>query len=296
MEAEPVVSVIVPFRNAVGELEPFVAAIDRQTEPPGAFELLLVDDASEDGSASAARQLGARVLELERHAGPYVARNAGAALARGRVLAFTDVDCEPAADWVERGLAAFADARVDLVAGHIEVPLGDRPSLATLLDVANFVDQERCVEKGFALGGNLWVRRSVFEGIGRFNEQLLSGGDQEFTRRAVAAGTPIVYAADVRVSHPPYTRGRELARKARRIGFGAAQHRSHATGPLRERSLLCNRPRHYIPRRKLHGLDRLERAGYRPRALRRAALLVWSYAFLQLPMVAGNLEGTLRRR
>jgi glycosyltransferase involved in cell wall biosynthesis len=44
---------------------------------------------------------------FEARPGSYAARNTGIELARGDILAFTDADCLPAADWIEHGLAAL---------------------------------------------------------------------------------------------------------------------------------------------------------------------------------------------
>lgn len=288
------VSVVVPAWQARETAERFGALMAAQTLPRDAFEVILVDDGSTDGTAEAARRAGIdHVISLPERSGPYVARNTGVAAASAPILAFTDVDCEPAADWLERGLGRLADPAVDVLGGAIEVPLGDRPSRTTLLDVCNFVDQERAVSRGYSLGGNTWVRREVFDRVGGFNENLQSGGDQEFTRRAVAAGAALAYAADAVVVHEPYRRARGLARKARRIGFGAAQHHRYAGGSMAGRPLICNRPGYYLPYRKLHGADRLERLGYPLGRRERLTLLAAAYVLVQMPMVLGNLEGAI---
>ena len=93
-------SVVVPCRNAERTVVDAVRSALEQTEPP--VEILVVDDASTDGSAAAARRAGARVIlnSSRRNAGG--ARNAGIAAARGDAFAFLDADAVAPRDWLAR--------------------------------------------------------------------------------------------------------------------------------------------------------------------------------------------------
>lgn len=76
-------------------------------------------------------------------------------------------------------------------------------------------------ERQIGFTANLFVRKEVFEKIGKFSEQLTSGGDVLFTSQATSAGFEIVYACEAVVEHP--TRGfGSLLRKAFRVGKGKA--------------------------------------------------------------------------
>jgi GT2 family glycosyltransferase len=256
----------------------------------------VVDDGSSDGSGEVAEAAGARVLRTPGGGGSYAARNLGLSSAVGGVLAFTDADCEPAQDWLERGLAALSEPGAGMVAGHIEIPLGPRPSPASIIDVTRHLDQERAVRSGFCATANLFVRREVFQRVGQFNDRLISGGDGEFGNRATAAGVELRYGADVVVSHPPRTRPRELARKAYRLGFGAAQQRAHAEGPLRTRPHICRRPGAYVPHFRFDARARFQRRGPQLTWRQQATAQVVEYLFVQLPIAFGNLAGTARTR
>jgi glycosyltransferase involved in cell wall biosynthesis len=294
----PIVSVIVPVRNGADSVHRLLDCLRAQTAPDASFEVIVVDDCSTDGTADAAGAGGfATVVRTSRHGGPYVARNLGLSAARGELIAFTDGDCRPDASWIERGIDAFATSDADLIAGHIEVPLGASPSIPALVDFArHYLDQEFLVGNGFGATANLWVRRDVFGRVGPFNERLLSGGDHEFGMRAAAAGATLVYRRDVVVTHAPRDRARELARKQFRLGYGSAQHLYFAEGPLRERAHVCLHPGAYLPHRRLFGQARLEAAGYRPGAWRSLRMLAVNYLFAQLPMIAGNIAGTVEQR
>lgn len=109
----PAVSVLMPVRDRAGPLREAVASVRAQTR--GDWELLIVDDASTDGSAAAAAALAAadpriRALALPRPHGAAGARNAGLAAARGRYVAFLDSDDAWHPDKLARQLA-FMRAR-----------------------------------------------------------------------------------------------------------------------------------------------------------------------------------------
>jgi len=296
-ETPPRVSVIVPARNAEDELRRLFAALHEQTAAREAFEVLIVDDASTDGTADAVRaEPLALLLEVPAAVGPYPARNLAAQTARGDLLAFTDADCIPSREWIERGIAAFHAQDVDMIAGGIRIPLGERPTAVSMVDAARHLDQELYATRGYGATANMWVRRSVFDEVGGFNKQILSGGDWEFGHRSGALGKKLVYAPEARVDHPPRERARELARKGYRIGIGNAQQRLYAEGPLRQGRAVWAHPRSYLPVRNFGGVHRLEASGHSPGRLKVVQLLLTQYLFLTLPMNAGSFVGTLRER
>ncbi len=103
------VSVIVPAHNEERWIGDCLRSLARQTHPD--FEVIVVDDSSTDRTGKIARASGARVLRVER-AGAGGARNAGAHVATGEVLAFLDADEIFDPDFVERLTAPFADPKV----------------------------------------------------------------------------------------------------------------------------------------------------------------------------------------
>ena len=289
-------SVIIPVRNAAEDLPDLLLAFDRQTLSTERYELLIVDDCSTDSTPEVIdRHPHATLLRAPRHGGSYAARNFALQHAQAPLIAFTDGDCTPSEDWLERGLERLAAGPARLVAGHVEVPLGEHPSAVALVDFSRHLNQERAVRDGFGATANLWAFRVIFDSIGTFNEKLISGGDTELGHRAGAAGFQVEYAPDVAVSHPPRSHGRELARKAYRLGFGAAQHRKHAEGPLRTRNRIYLHPGAYKPGGKLPGLDRLERHGIRLTTSQHARMKAVSWLYVQLPMCAGNFSGAWNR-
>ena len=93
----PTVSIVTPVHNGAAYVRETIASVQAQTWE--AWELLVIDDASEDDSAEIVECLASddsriRLLRLERNGGAAVARNAGIRCAQGRYIAFLDSD-----DW-----------------------------------------------------------------------------------------------------------------------------------------------------------------------------------------------------
>jgi glycosyltransferase involved in cell wall biosynthesis len=291
----PAVSVIVPVRNDARGVAELLACLAEQTASSSSFEVLVVDDESTDDTPRIVRESRvARLVRCPTRWGSYRARNVGIEAAQAEVLAFTDGDCAPAPDWIERGLSGIAEG-AERIAGHIEVPLGDDPSTAAMLDAALHLDQRRYVGEGFGATANLWVRRSVFDRVGPFNAQLQSGGDKEFGLRATRAGVGLAYDEKLIVRHPPRSLLRELARKSYRLGSGAANHNYRGHGPVADRDANWSHLRSYLPPgRRLPIEDRLRSRGIAPTdaVLRRISLA--HYFSMQLPHVLGGLAVALR--
>ena len=68
----------------------------------------MVDDGSTDETPEVARRMGAEVITQDQ-GGAGAARNRGAKAARGELLLFTDADCAPVGDWVERLVETLGD-------------------------------------------------------------------------------------------------------------------------------------------------------------------------------------------
>lgn len=102
------ISVIMPIYNTAPYLERAVRSIMEQTA--GNWELILVDDASTDGSGALCDRLAGedarvRVLHLAQNSGLSRARNEGMAQASGEYLMFMDSD-----DWVEANLLEMLES------------------------------------------------------------------------------------------------------------------------------------------------------------------------------------------
>ena len=118
----PQVSVVVPAFNAEAYLARTVASVQRQSLRD--LEILIVDDASEDGTLALARGLAAgdpriRVLAAAANGGPAVARNRGLAEARGHWIALLDADDAFEPGRLGRLIGLAQDCGADLIADNL---------------------------------------------------------------------------------------------------------------------------------------------------------------------------------
>jgi glycosyltransferase involved in cell wall biosynthesis len=216
----PDVSVIIPARDTAATIGRTLDALARQ-RLEGSFEVIVVIDGHDPATAAAAAGSATqpRVLDAsgrDAH-GAGAARNRGAAAANASVLAFTDADCEPAPDWLARGLRALGGA--DLVQGAVRPVPG--------VEIGPY-DRTVAVrgESGLFETANLLVRRELFARLGGFEDWIAARGrpmgeDVWFGWRARRAGARVVFAADAVVHHAVFRRGaREfIAEHARRRFF-----------------------------------------------------------------------------
>ena len=220
----PFVSVIIPVLGEAGALRLCLEALDRQSFPPEAFEVLVVDNgpSGEVRDCVAAFPRAAYLVEPTRSS--YAARNRGLASARGNVLAFTDADCLPQADWIEKGAAALLrEADAGLIAGRIDVFAAEpaRPTAVELFEIITAFPQAAFVEKWhFGATANVFTRTDTFAKVGLFNPRLQSGGDLEWGQRVHRQGHRVAYADEVRIAHPARRTLRELRGKTVRITRG----------------------------------------------------------------------------
>jgi glycosyltransferase involved in cell wall biosynthesis len=222
--ALPFVSVIIPVFNDSDRLRLCLNTLSDQSYPKDLYEIIVVDNNSEEDIQSVVQPFPQVRLAHESRCGSYAARNAGIAIAQGDVLGFTDSDCIPAQDWIEKGVKwLLKSENCGLVAGKIELFFRnpDHPTLAERFDQLNFLQQQKHLEeKHFGATANLFTTRSVFDAIGVFNAGLKSGGDKEWGNRVFAAGYQQIYADEMRITHPARHRVKDLIKKTERIAEG----------------------------------------------------------------------------
>jgi succinoglycan biosynthesis protein ExoO len=122
LQAPPTVTVLIAAYNAEGFLRRAVLSALTQTVP--VLEVLIVDDASTDGTAGVVKELAAaddriRLESLPKNGGPSVARNAGLDRARGQWIVVLDADDAMLPDRLEGMLRVAAASEADIVVDNL---------------------------------------------------------------------------------------------------------------------------------------------------------------------------------
>jgi GT2 family glycosyltransferase len=250
-------SVVIPARNGAGALPRLLASLDAQTA--GDFEVIMVDNASTDGTAAVGARLGARVVAEPRPSRAR-ARNAGVAAAIGERIAFIDAECTAEPGWLQALLRCLEHA--PLVAGPVQVRTSAAPGLLEHFDVMwRFHQREHVERDGWAASANLGITRSAFDAVGGFDPAYMHiGEDVDLCLRAGAAGYRIAFCPDAWISHPAEDSLAATLRRAYRQGWSMVQHHHRLSGPVGGRL-------HLHPGPLVRGDWALRRFGIEPDAL-----------------------------
>lgn len=229
----PMVSVIVPVYNAEKNIDKLIKSLLRQDYPQELLEIIIVDNNSTDRTRQIIKKYPVKLLEEEEIQSSYAARNKGIRRAGGEILAFIDSDCEAEAEWIKAGVEALTSGSADLAGGCVEFVYSKRRTASEYLDSVTQMHTASTInERDVAATANLFVRATLFDDIGLFPGDVKSGGDWQWTGKAVKNGFRLVYAPKAVVRHPA-RRLIPLLRKGFRIGGGMIPTMIRETKPTR---------------------------------------------------------------
>lgn len=235
-EEQPLVSVVIPVHDDAGPLKKCLKALDKQGYPDQKYEVIVVDNNSEEDISSVVSLFECGESVHESKQGSYAARNRGIRRAEGDVIAFTDADCIPSSTWIEEGVRQLTgEGPCKLVGGRIDFyfQTTGRPTPVELFDSTHFLDQKKYVFEGkFAATANAFTWKRMFDEIGLFDETLCSGGDTEWGHRLHEHGYEICYTDDARVKHPARHSYRALRKKKLRVLEGTSRARADEGYPI----------------------------------------------------------------
>lgn len=212
-------SAVVPTRDRLGLLRDSVASLVRQRVAPGVMEVVVVDDGSAVDAAEALAGAGTAAIPVrvirQQPAGLNVARNRGAAAARGTLLAYLDDDTLVEPGWAQAMLDAFERDGCDAVAGRISLRF-EAPAPRWLTErMRGYLTELELGPRAMdletphlPLGANCATSRAAFARLGGFRvgldrngSSLVSNGDIDFFARLRALGGRIRYRPDASVVH-----------------------------------------------------------------------------------------------
>ncbi len=224
---EPSVSVVVAVYNRAGEIGSCIESLMNLIYPRLKYEVIVVDDASDDDTSSVVSRYGVKLIRLERNQGQSAARNVGVTEARGEIIAFIDSDCIAEPEWLRELVPYFQDSRNALVGGYVAPYYRN-----SVLDRYEEVKSPLNMGKDMLIGTgeesdfyvptcNMLVRRDVFLRVRGFNESLRVGEDVDFCWKLKENGCRLIYAPYGTVRHKH--RGRFGEAFKRRFDYGTSE-------------------------------------------------------------------------
>jgi glycosyltransferase involved in cell wall biosynthesis len=195
------ISIIVATYNRCQSLEDtLIALLGQKTATDIITEIIIVDNNSSDRTGILVREYQQRFPErfkclFEPRQGLSYARNMGIREAQGDIIAFTDDDCLPDADWLDKIIRKFQEA--PLLDGVLGAPI--------MTDGTHMYNKNADVLRGNGL--NMAFRREMFEKIGMFDVFLGAGSigcaaeDTEFVYRLLRAKRQVTIDEEIRIIH-----------------------------------------------------------------------------------------------
>lgn len=231
--SEPLISVMIGVYNGAPYLAEAIRSVQAQTYRP--YELIVVDDGSDDGSGAIAQSFDEVQYIYQPRGGNGAARNRAVEAATGEFFAFLDADDRFLPDKLERQMAALqADGSVDMVFGHVrefvspelgeEERRGIRPPAPEPLP--------------WTAPNLMLIRRPSFERVGGFSTTLRVGVTVDWFARASEAGLRSLVLPEVVLERRLHTQNNGLRERDARSQYlhvlKAAMDRRRAMGTTPE--------------------------------------------------------------
>jgi len=230
-ESRPMISIVIPARNAAGTLADCLQAI--RDSRYADYEIVVVDDASTDATAQVAEQYGGRVVRCGENRGAAEAKNIGAREARGELIVFTDADIVLQPDTLTWIAQDMANATVIGVVGLLGKRLryGDFASQFKNLWMYytySRLAHSRAAQEGVGLffTSLAAIHRDVFLNMGGFDTHYHGASvteDIEFGQRLLTAGHKVQIDARLAVEHLKHYTLRGLLKTDLQRAFGLSK-------------------------------------------------------------------------
>jgi GT2 family glycosyltransferase len=222
-------TIVIPTSNRPDYLDVALRSVCPQAAEHG-VEVLVIDDGPDPCTRAVAARHGARYVAHDAARGLNAARNTAIDATDAGLLAFIDDDVSVRPGWLAALLRAADECpdEVGVLTGPIHPRIEDHrfPMCGREGAPITFLDLGPAdTDARFGWGANMAVRRSAIDRVGRFDEDLPIGGDeQEWQERLAAAGGRVRYIAAAALDHRRAgddARLRSLARAAFHRGRAA---------------------------------------------------------------------------
>lgn len=203
----PLCSVVIATYRRPAQLSRCLAALTRLDYPHDRLEVIVVDDGGtvplDNVVASYRGPLNLRLATRE-NGGPGAARNTGAELASGSIIAFTDDDCRPTAEWLTRLVTAIGGSATRGAGGHTVNALrrsGFARASQLIIDAGYAHSNVPGSRARFLTTNNMALPRAMFRELGGFDPAFRTSEDRELCSRWLANGGELVYEPEAVVHH-----------------------------------------------------------------------------------------------
>lgn len=199
------ISVIVPNYNGARTISKCIQSIlDNDYKN---FELIIIDDCSEDSSTNIIRSfkdLRIKLLRNKKNLGPSKTRNRGIKTSKGEIILLIDSDTYIPKDCISKHLSTHRHINTDIVAGSVQGV--HRTIIGQADDFCNWwtsipQNENYFIKKLHVPTTNLSIKRTVFYRIGYFKEELRYGEDSEFSYRAIKNKLGVYFNSDILSYH-----------------------------------------------------------------------------------------------
>lgn len=227
----PFVSIVMPVRNEEEYIERSLNAVCSQFYPHSLLEIIIADGESTDNTRlliediKAKTEIALKIVNNEKKTAP-CGLNLAIAEAHGEIIIRVDGHCEIAADYVLNCVKYLQSGKAECIGGPIET-IGE-----TLTAQAVAV----AMSSSFGVGGSAFrcsnnremyvdtvafpgYKRSIFEKLGGFNEELVRNQDDEFNYRLRKNGGRILLAPDICSRYYSRSNLKSLWRQYYQYGF-----------------------------------------------------------------------------
>ena len=239
----PDISIIIPVKDRADELKCCLTSLANLNYPQEKLQVIVVDDGSSDDSPLVARQFQAVLAPSGGTGrGPAAARNVGASLARGEILAFIDSDCTASPEWLNELIPAFNNPVLAAVGGQVDGMCTESAvdRYESIMSSLSLGARERTGSSGsdtfYLPSCNLLVRLAAFRSAGGFKDEMHVGEDVDLTWRLRDKGWAIMYLPAGNVLHKHRSSIRSFM--SRRFDYGTSEGMLQRLHPRRRKQMV----------------------------------------------------------
>ena len=220
MDTPANISVIIPVFNGEKVIGPLLESLTCWGSK-GRDEIIVIDNSSTDNTVKVIKTFPwVHLIHQDKIPNSYATRNAGIRAASGDGIVFIDADVVTTPGWLDALFEGWEDETIGCFVGEVK-PYSDKTLVERFCRDLKYLEQRKALiaKPPMLKTVNCAFRRKVFEEVGSFDEDVISGGDSLLFHRMLATGKwTYRYNPHAVVLHRNPRTVRELLKKAVRTG------------------------------------------------------------------------------